>query len=123
MVYITKSDIENAIKEIKSLIISADNHFEQGQSCEHDIFNEHEFLAQIYLEDAFIRAIVFAEAIGLNKTPDHLNDLFIKARKEGLLKDAVGIEGKYLVWAHHLYTYLDGIATAYNINISEGIVS
>ena len=123
MILLTKNDIESSIKEIKSLIISASNYFQQGQLRERDVFNEPEFLAEADLEDAFIRILVFTEAIGLAKAHDRLNELFNQAKKDGLLKDAMGIEENYLVWAHILHTYLDGIATAYNINISEGIIS
>ncbi len=123
MTNITKNDIESSIKEIKSLISTANNYFLEGEHREKDVFNEDNLLAEAYLEEAFIHTLVLTETIGLIKAHDRLHEHFNQAKKEGLLKNAMGIEENYLVWAGVLSMYLNGIATAYNVNPLEGIIS
>lgn len=119
----SKSDIENSIKEIKSIITSTYNYYGQSQLRDKDVFNEPELLAELYMENAFIKTLILFETIGLTRAHDRLNELFNKALEEGMLKDKMGIEDSYLVWADKLSNYLDGIATTYNINISKRVVS
>ena len=123
MIHLAKNDIENSIKTIKALIDSASNYHQQSQLHDKNTFNEPELLAEAYLEEASIRTLVFFEAIGLANACARLDDAFQLAKKEGLLKEATGIEEDYLVWAGILHMHLDGIATAYNISVPEGIIS
>jgi hypothetical protein len=115
MISLSKEDIRNAIKEIRSLLNSASHYFLQGKSWDRDIFNEPHFLSEAYIKEAFVQMMVFSETLGLIKGHDQIEAMFEEA-KTNFLKEGRGIEESYLVWAADLEDYLNGIATAHNIN-------
>lgn len=115
--------IASSIRKIKSHLSDAYNHFNDSLNVRQDVFNEPELIAKYYMEKAFISTLVFLEVHGLNETYKKVDLLYNQAKKEGLLKSAVGIDDLYLIWEVYLRDYVDAVAVSLNVDLKSDVIS
>jgi len=123
MVEIDPKNIVDSIKIINSYLTDAYNYFMQSVHISRDVFNEPEFISEHYMEKAFISTLVFLEVYSLNETYKKVDQLYIQAKKDGLIKSAMGIEDPYLVWGEYLQNYIDAVAVSFNADLHKGVIS
>lgn len=123
MIEIDPKKIADSIKIIDSYLTEAHNYFMRSVNYPRDVFNEAELISKHYMEKAFISTLVFLEVHSLSEIYKKVDRLYSQAKKDGLLKSAMGIDDPYLVWGEYLQNYIDAVAVSYNADLHKGLIS
>jgi len=123
MVETAPKNTADSIKIINSYLTDAYNYFMESVYVSRDVSNEPELISEHYMQKAFVSTLVFLEVHSLNETYKEVNQLYIQAKKDGLLKSAMGIEDPYLVWGEYLQNYIDAVAVSFNADLHKGVIS
>ncbi|NQT56299.1 MAG: hypothetical protein HQ551_08740 [Desulfobacteraceae bacterium] len=123
------SYLQESLKSIDNLLTEANeilDRYPKLAKPDHDAIPDMQ--VEYYLESAFIQTLVLLDRLNLSRSYDKFNEIFSKAKEEGLLKIAYGIDEPYLVWSSEIYTYLTAIGNSYNINpfstkVSSDVIS
>lgn len=100
-----KNEFTQILDNIKEMLSRADEIFSENPNLgsEYDIPEQ---LVENYIKESFINTLFLFEELKRNNTYEQLNNIYLKAQKDGFLKKRWFDDGFYLVWPVELRSYL-----------------
>jgi len=91
------------------------------EASRHGFYADPEAAATSLMEQAFLQCITLCQSAGIDSLLELVKADYLRAQKEGFLKEGVWEEGTYLVWSERIRSYLNGIEGGMGIR-DEGAV-